>query len=116
MVKRTIRQRKERKLSDRERAEVERLAAQAEASAEQAEARRFFAEHARLRELLAILKAERERQGLSLSEVADRIEMDPANLHRLENSSNANPTLETVQRLAHALGKQVRVELIDEAA
>ena len=113
---RKIRKRMHRKLSPTERQEVDRLAELAESPAEQAEARRFFAEHARLRELIAMLKAERERQGLSLGQMAEHVDMDPANLHRLENNQNANPTLETVQRLAHALGKQIRIELVDEAA
>lgn len=118
MAEYRIRKRIRKTLTAEERAEFERVAAEAEREAPQikAEARRFFAELARLRRIIEILKAEREAQGLSLNELARRIDMDPANLHRLENNPNANPTLDTVQRLAHALGKQIRVELVDEAA
>jgi len=116
MAERKIRKRTRKTLSGDEKAAFERAAAQAESAEVKQEVRRSFAEHARLRELVVLLKAERKRQRLSLSQVAERVEMDPANLHRLENNPNANPTLETIQRLAHALGKQIRVELVDEAA
>ena len=102
---RKVRKRMHRKLPPTERQEVDRLAELVESRSEQAEARRFFAEHPRLRELIIMLNAERERQGLSLGQMAERTDIDPANLHRLENNPNANPTLATGQRLAHALGK-----------
>ena len=52
------------------------------------------------------LRAERDRQGLSLSEVAKRAGMDPAVLSRLENKGG-NPTLETLCKVATALGKEL---------
>jgi len=106
------------KLSPEEDAQMQRKVAQEDRDmpANQAKARQFFDEHARLRELIALLKAERQRQGLTLSEVGERIQMDPAALSRLETNDRVNPTLDTVQQLAHALGKQIRVELVDEAA
>ena len=58
------------------------------------------------------LRAERERQGLSLSEVAKRAGMDSAALSRLENKGG-NPTLETLCKVAAALGKELVCSLRD---
>ena len=65
-----------------------------------------------LRLATAELRAERERQGLSLSEVAKRAGMDPAVLSRLENKGG-NPTLETLCKVATALGKEIVCSLRD---
>jgi len=96
-----------------EKAETDRLAALAESEADQAEVDRLIERHERMRDLIGRLKAERERQGLSLAQTAKRISMDRANLHRLETNPNANPTLDTLYRLAEALGKEIHVELHD---
>lgn len=63
-----------------------------------------------------MLQVERSKQGLSVSDTAQRMGLEASELQRLEEDPNAHPTMETVQRLAHALGKQLRVELIDDAA
>ena len=60
------------------------------------------------RTLIAALRAERERQGLSLADVAKRTGMDRAAIHKLEIGVSRNPTLATLNRYADALG--VRVE------
>jgi predicted transcriptional regulator len=65
-----------------------------------------------LRLAAAELRAERERQGLSLAEVAKRAGMDPAVLSRLENKAG-NPTLETLCKVASALGKEIVCSLRD---
>ena len=57
-----------------------------------------------IRRLVAALRAERERQGLSLADVADRSGIDRAAIHKLEIGLNRNPTVETLNRYAHALG------------
>ncbi|MBX9584054.1 MAG: helix-turn-helix transcriptional regulator [Gemmataceae bacterium] len=57
-----------------------------------------------LHHVLAQLRRERERQGLSLAEVAGRAGLDPAALSRLESGKNGNPTIATVSRVAAALG------------
>lgn len=67
----------------------------------------------RLYGLLKAVEAERQRQGMELMELARRAEMDPGNLSRLLRDPAANPTMQTIQRLARALGKEVRVELVD---
>lgn len=59
------------------------------------------------------LKALREQQGLSLSDLAERTGMDRAMISRLENGQIDNPTIATVSRYAKALGKRVVVSLVD---
>ncbi|MCC6682061.1 MAG: helix-turn-helix transcriptional regulator [Phycisphaeraceae bacterium] len=53
---------------------------------------------------MRMLKAEREKRHISLTELAQRTGIDKANLSRMENNINANPTLETLQRIARAIG------------
>jgi transcriptional regulator with XRE-family HTH domain len=60
------------------------------------------------RELIAALRAERERQGLSLAELAGRAGIDRAAIHKLEIGLNRNPTFATLERYAHALGAQIQ--------
>jgi ribosome-binding protein aMBF1 (putative translation factor) len=59
------------------------------------------------------LKALREQQGLSISNLAERTGMDRAMISRLENGQIDNPTIATVSRYAKALGKRVVVSLVD---
>jgi DNA-binding Xre family transcriptional regulator len=61
----------------------------------------------RLHQVMASLKSERERQQVTLAELAERTGIDQAALSRLENGRNANPTLDTLQRIARALGKVI---------
>ncbi len=58
-------------------------------------------------ELLAALRLERERLGLSLGEVARRSGIDSADLSRLENGKVLDPRSSTLTRYASALGKRV---------
>ena len=60
-----------------------------------------------------ILQEERIAQGLSLADLRERTGIDRSNLVRLMKG-DTNPTLETIQRVAAALGKEVRVELVDK--
>ncbi|MHB1034810.1 MAG: helix-turn-helix transcriptional regulator [Pirellulales bacterium] len=57
--------------------------------------------------MLAALKRHRERQGLSLTDVADRSGMDRAAISRLENGVYLNPTVDTLYRYAAAVGVQI---------
>ena len=66
-----------------------------------------------LRQALSVLRAERERQGLSLADINERTGIDRAALSRLENNEEANPTLATLERYADAAGKQLVVLLSD---
>lgn len=79
-------------------------------------ARHLRARHERLREVLRLLQAERQRQGLTLDELASRTGIGKANLSRLENATDPNPTLATLQRYADALGREVVVSLSEKRA
>lgn len=70
-------------------------------------------EGAPLRQVLSVLRAERERQGLSLQDIYDRTGIDRAALSRLENNEDANPTLLTLERYSEAIGKQMVVLLAE---
>ena len=59
------------------------------------------------------LKRERERQQLTLAELASRSGIDQGALSRLENGRNANPPLVTTRRVAAALGKAIYYSLQD---
>jgi DNA-binding XRE family transcriptional regulator len=52
--------------------------------------------------LLAHFKAVRESQGLTLAEVAQRMEIDAPALSRLETGKMLNPTLATLHKWAEA--------------
>jgi ribosome-binding protein aMBF1 (putative translation factor) len=71
-------------------------------------------EYWELRKTFAALKALREQQGLSISDLAERTGMDRAMISRLENGHMDNPTITTMNRYAKALGKRLVVCLADE--
>ena len=71
------------------------------------------ARHDRLRDIVQVLKAERQRRGLSLAEIGERSGIGKSNLSRLENDPNPNPTMDTVLRYAEALGCAIRITLSD---
>ena len=73
----------------------------------------YQAARATLQDALKLLKAERERMGLSLAEVSERTGIERPNLSRLENEAEANPTIATLIRYADALGKQLFIALAD---
>ena|ERR1019366_4771212 len=66
-----------------------------------------------LHEMMAALKGERERQKLTMAQLSKRTGIDQAALSRLETGKNANPTLETMNRIAAALGKTITCSLKD---
>lgn len=61
--------------------------------------------------LVAQFKLERENQGLTLAEVAQRMGIDAPSLSRLETGKMLNPTLATLQKWAEALGRKLNLEL-----
>lgn len=65
--------------------------------------------------LMAALKKERERQKLTMARLSEMTGIDEAALSRLESGKNANPTLETLNRIAAALGKFVTFSVVDAA-
>jgi transcriptional regulator with XRE-family HTH domain len=70
---------------------------------------------ARLAEALKMLRSERERQGLSLTDVQERTGIDRSALSRLETTDDPNPTFATLQRYADALGKDLMIALVDRS-
>jgi hypothetical protein len=64
-------------------------------------------EYLRAQELLGALRRERERQQVTLAQLADLTGCDPSVLSRLFTGRQANTTLATVGRIANALGKEV---------
>ncbi len=64
-----------------------------------------------LRNILKVLRDEREAQGLSLSDMHERTGMTRESLCRLETSPTANPTIATIERYAEALGRRVTIQL-----
>jgi DNA-binding phage protein len=75
----------------------------------------YEAGRATLQEAVQLLKAERMRQGLSLSDIQTRTGIERPNLSRLENEETANPTVATLTRYAEALGKRLVIVLADQA-
>ena len=68
-----------------------------------------------LREIFTQLRRERERQNLTLAEMELRTGIGQAALSRLETGKAANPTIDTIYRIAAALGKEVGSYLRDAA-
>jgi DNA-binding XRE family transcriptional regulator len=64
-------------------------------------------EYLELRAMLTTLKKHRERQGLSLADVAARSGMDRSAVSRLENGVYVNPTVDTLYRYAEAIGAAI---------
>jgi hypothetical protein len=73
-------------------------------------------EYLQTQELLQALRQERERQGVTLAQLAERTGYDPAVLSRLFTGRQVNTTLTTVGRIASALGKLVVHTLRDVPA
>jgi AraC-like DNA-binding protein len=106
--------------SQRARVAEARQLIQSEAAEIRRKAKQYKQEHdaaqATLGEAPRLLKAERVRQGLSLSDIQERTGIDPPNLSRLENDTGANPTVTTLTRYAAALGKRFLIVLSDQTA
>jgi DNA-binding XRE family transcriptional regulator len=112
----------ERDLSREEREEYSRLAQQIDREEKDeilARARRYKAEHdaiaTSLEHVMRSLRAERERQGLSLADMNQLTGIDRAALSRLETGQHPNPTISTLMRYAGALGKTIEV-IVSEPA
>ena len=60
-----------------------------------------------------LLCAARQEQGLSLQQLSDLTGISRPALSRIESGDNRNPTLNTLLRIAKALGKEVVVSLSD---
>ena len=63
-----------------------------------------------LSEVLQLLKAAREKDGISLRELEQRTGISRGSLSRLE-SGEGNPTIATLDRFAKAIGREVMITL-----
>jgi ribosome-binding protein aMBF1 (putative translation factor) len=61
--------------------------------------------------LFAELRAERERQGLSLTDMMARTRIDRSTINKLENGKIPNPTYSTLKAYAKALGMRLALSL-----
>jgi ribosome-binding protein aMBF1 (putative translation factor) len=61
--------------------------------------------------LFAELRAERERQGLSLTDMMALTRIDRATINKLENGKVPNPTYSTLKACARALGMRLALRL-----
>lgn len=72
--------------------------------------------HLSIRLAVSALKKAREAAGLSLGDVAERCGIDKSALSKIETGQHSNPTVSTLSRYAHALGKRWVWALVDETA
>ena len=77
----------------------------------QARGRAHFAEHESITRLVQELRAARVEQDVTLDVLAKRCGIAKASLSRLENGQTPNPTLDTLNRVAAALGRRVELSL-----
>ena len=64
-----------------------------------------------LRAFVADLKTERQLQGLSVAEIARRIEATAETLEQLESGALVNPSWQLLGRYASAVGRKLRLSL-----
>lgn len=62
------------------------------------------------------LRQERERQGLTREQLAERLHMNSEALAGIESGAVARLTLGVLARIAHALGKQITCSLVEKVA
>jgi len=82
-----------------------------EAEEIKAEGRAILLRHETVRKLIRAVKQARLAKGLSLGEVGERSSIGKANLCRLENDLDPNPTLDTLLRYAEAVGVELRISV-----
>lgn len=69
-----------------------------------------------LRAIMHALKGVRVERGWSLDDLAARTGMDKSYLSRLETARQGNVTLATIEKVAKALRKDVKIVLVDVEA
>ena len=69
----------------------------------------------RIAQIALLLCAARQEKGLSLQQLSDLTGISRPALSRIESGDNKNPTLNTLLRIAKALGKEIVVSLRDAA-
>jgi DNA-binding Xre family transcriptional regulator len=70
-------------------------------------------EYLSLMELASAMKSVRQQLDMSLTQLAKATGIDKAALSRLESGLVDNPTISTLDRVAKALGKRLRLALED---
>ena len=66
-------------------------------------------------QIAQLLSAARQEKGLSIQQLSDLTGISRPALSRIESGDNKNPTLNTLLRIAKALGKEIVVSLRDAA-
>ena len=66
-------------------------------------------------QIALLLCAARQEKGLSLQQLSDLTGISRPALSRIESGDNKNPTLNTLLRIARALGKEIVVSLREPA-
>ena len=74
-----------------------------------AEGRAVFARHELMREIIAKIKKARLARKLTLQAVGELSRIGKANVSRLENEENPNPTFDLLVRYANAVNVRLRV-------
>ncbi len=69
-----------------------------------AQGRAHFARRERIAGMLAGIQLARQAKGMTLDDMARRTGIGKANLSRIFNADDANPTLDTAMRIAAAVG------------
>jgi len=64
-------------------------------------------------EAFQLLKTARQSQGVTLQELEKRTGIRISAISRLENDPAANPTVQTLQRIATALGRTITIQIND---
>lgn len=64
------------------------------------------------KEIIGALVAERKRLGLTQQDIADNTGMKAPNVTRVEGCK-FTPTLDVLERYAQAVGKKIKIELVD---
>lgn len=68
-------------------------------------------EKAALSTIIQSLRLEREKQGLTLTDIANQTGIARESIHRLEAAINTNPTVNTLNRYANALGLELQLSV-----
>jgi DNA-binding Xre family transcriptional regulator len=86
-------------------------AAQSEEMAGMEANKAMWRRHQAMIAALEQLQRMRKEQGVSLSDLQERTGMSRSNISRLLNNPRPNVTIDTLERLAAALGATIRIEL-----
>ena len=118
MPRKIVRVQRQTRLSPTEAADINAVRKQIaeELPSLKARARTLLAEARAVGEVCVALRAAREAQGFTLSDVERITGIDRSALSKLERGERPNVTFDTLGRYAAALGKRLRLELEDAQA